>query len=102
MHGQATFRRSAALCALLMILRVFVFAPARADAAIEGMTVFLDPGHNGANDASIARQVPDGRGGTKECQTTGAGTEDGYSDTPSTSTWHFVFATPSTSWVWTP
>ena len=63
-----------------MILCMFVFAPARAHAAIEGMTVFLDPGHNGANDASIARQVPDGRGGTKECQTTGTDTEDGYSE----------------------
>ncbi len=30
--------------------------------------MFLDPGHNGANDASISRQVPTGRGGTKDCQ----------------------------------
>jgi N-acetylmuramoyl-L-alanine amidase len=45
---------------------------------IEGMVVVLDPGHNGANDASINRQVPNGRGGTKECQTTGSATDDGY------------------------
>lgn len=45
---------------------------------IAGKIVFLDPGHNGANDASINRQVPDGRGGTKECQTTGTATDDGY------------------------
>ena len=32
---------------------------------IAGMVVFIDPGHNGANDASISRQVSDGRGGTK-------------------------------------
>jgi N-acetylmuramoyl-L-alanine amidase len=38
----------------------------RADAAsgIAGRIAFLDPGHNGANDASINRQVPTGRGGT--------------------------------------
>jgi N-acetylmuramoyl-L-alanine amidase len=42
------------------------------------MIVFLDPGHNGANDASINRQVPNGRGGTKECQTSGTTTDSGY------------------------
>lgn len=42
------------------------------------MIVFLDPGHNGANDASLTRQVSNGRGGTKDCQTTGTATEDGY------------------------
>jgi N-acetylmuramoyl-L-alanine amidase len=45
---------------------------------IAGTAVFLDPGHNGANDSSITKQVPDGRGGTKDCQTTGAATADGY------------------------
>jgi N-acetylmuramoyl-L-alanine amidase len=47
-------------------------------ANIAGMIVFLDPGHNGANDDSINRQVPNGRGGTKECQTSGTTTNDGY------------------------
>ena len=42
------------------------------------MTVFLDPGHNGVNDSSITRQVPTGRGGTKDCITTGTATNDGY------------------------
>ena len=42
------------------------------------MAVFLDPGHNGAQDASINRQVPNGRGGTKECDTSGTATADGY------------------------
>ena len=55
-----------------------VLTPAQANASIEGMSVFLDPGHNGANDASIGAQVPDGRGGTKECQTTGTSTAAGY------------------------
>jgi N-acetylmuramoyl-L-alanine amidase len=42
------------------------------------MAVFLDPGHNGANDSSITRQVPNGRGGTKDCETVGAATNNGY------------------------
>ena len=51
---------------------------AAAPASIAGRIVFLDPGHNGANDASISRQVPTGRGGTKDCQTSGTSTNDGY------------------------
>jgi N-acetylmuramoyl-L-alanine amidase len=47
---------------------------------VAGMIVFLDPGHNGANDASMTRQVPNGRGGTKDCQTTGTATESGYTE----------------------
>jgi N-acetylmuramoyl-L-alanine amidase len=43
-----------------------------------GRTVFLDPGHNGANDASMTRQVPTGRGGMKDCQTSGTSTAQGY------------------------
>jgi N-acetylmuramoyl-L-alanine amidase len=46
--------------------------------AIAGKIVFLDPGHNGANDASISRQVPTGRGGTKDCQASGTSTDSGY------------------------
>lgn len=42
------------------------------------MIVFLDPGHNGANDGSIGRQVPTGRGGTKDCQASGTTANDGY------------------------
>jgi len=45
---------------------------------IAGMIVFLDPGHNGANDASLSRQVPTGRGGTKDCQTSGTAADDGF------------------------
>jgi N-acetylmuramoyl-L-alanine amidase len=47
---------------------------------IAGMVVFIDPGHNGANDASIGRQVPTGRGGTKDCQASGTSTNSGYSE----------------------
>ena len=40
-------------------------APAAKAAGLAGAVVFLDPGHNGANDSSISKQVPTGRGGTK-------------------------------------
>jgi N-acetylmuramoyl-L-alanine amidase len=45
--------------------------------------VVLDPGHNGGNaaaSAAINRQVPDGRGGTKPCNTTGTETDAGYAE----------------------
>lgn len=58
-----------------------VLAPAPASAGpVAGKIVFLDPGHNGANDASISRQVPTGRGGTKDCQASGTSTDDGYAE----------------------
>lgn len=43
--------------------------------------VVLDPGHNGGNaahPAQIQRAVPDGRGSTKPCNTTGTATDAGY------------------------
>jgi N-acetylmuramoyl-L-alanine amidase len=43
--------------------------------------VVLDAGHNGGNaahSADIGRPVPDGRGGTKDCNTTGTATDAGY------------------------
>ena len=70
--------------AAIAILIVVTAAPtpnaAAAPGNIAGMIVFLDPGHNGANDASISRQVPTGRGGTKDCQTSGTSTNDGYQE----------------------
>ncbi|BDH59581.1 hypothetical protein MTP03_45200 [Tsukamurella sp. PLM1] len=45
--------------------------------ALAGKKIFVDPGHNGANDASINKQVPTGRGGTKPCQTTGTTSVNG-------------------------
>jgi N-acetylmuramoyl-L-alanine amidase len=50
-------------------------------AAARSHVVVLDPGHNGGNagaPAAINRQVPDGRGGTKACNTTGTATDAGY------------------------
>jgi N-acetylmuramoyl-L-alanine amidase len=59
-----------------------------APGSVAGMIVFLDPGHNGANDASMTRQVPTGRGGTKDCQTSGTNTDDGFAE--HTFTWDTV------------
>ncbi|WP_067697048.1 N-acetylmuramoyl-L-alanine amidase [Nocardia jejuensis] len=45
--------------------------------------IVLDPGHNGggaANPGVINAQVPDGRGGTKPCNTTGTSADDGYTE----------------------
>lgn len=54
---------------------------ASAPAAADPPVVVLDPGHNGRNSrnpAEINRQVPDGRAGTKPCNTTGTQTNAGY------------------------
>jgi N-acetylmuramoyl-L-alanine amidase len=54
-----------------------------APAAGQARVVVLDPGHNGGNaadPAAINRQVPDGRGGTKACNTTGTSTDAGYAE----------------------
>jgi N-acetylmuramoyl-L-alanine amidase len=68
------------IAALLSMSATFVTGDPQASAAVDlsGTAVVLDPGHNGTNDASISRQVPNGRGGTKACNTTGTATNDGY------------------------
>lgn len=56
-------------------------APGVPASAADAPVVLLDPGHNGGNaaaPAAINRQVPDGRGGTKPCNTTGTATGAGY------------------------
>lgn len=57
-----------------------VAAPTAAPAPPAPLVV-IDPGHNGGNGAhpeQINRPVPDGRGGTKACNTTGTATNAGY------------------------
>ena len=76
-------RRSGAIAATIVLLALALplnGPPIARASPVEGMSVFLDPGHSGANDASMSSQVPDGRGGTKECQTTGTATKDGYAE----------------------
>lgn len=51
---------------------------------LSGRTIAIDPGHNGGNAthaSEIARPVPDGRGGTKPCNTTGTATASEYPET---------------------
>ncbi|MDV6270117.1 Rv3717 family N-acetylmuramoyl-L-alanine amidase [Rhodococcus globerulus] len=55
-------------------------AAAPATEPLIGKVVFLDPGHNGANDDTIDTQVPTGRGGSKNCQTTGTNTDAGFAE----------------------
>ncbi len=63
-------------------------APARTASAtpagaLSGLTIAVDPGHNGGNfthPQEIARLVPDGNG-SKECDTTGTAAPDGYRET---------------------
>ena len=79
MPVSATLRVGATAAACLVVAASTLASPASAAPAnIAGMIVFLDPGHNGSNDGSIARQVPTGRGGTKNCQESGTSTNDGY------------------------
>ncbi|MGW0159987.1 Rv3717 family N-acetylmuramoyl-L-alanine amidase [Mycobacterium sp. NPDC003323] len=80
MHVPNSLRVGAAAAAALLVAATGAAAPPAGAApnSIAGTIVFIDPGHNGANDASISRQVPTGRGGTKECQTSGTSTDSGY------------------------
>jgi N-acetylmuramoyl-L-alanine amidase len=48
------------VCSLVVI----VAARTAAAANIAGIAVFLDPGHSGAYDSAMTRQIPNGRGGT--------------------------------------
>lgn len=55
--------------------------PVGTTAARPAPVVLLDPGHNGGNagaPARVNRPVPDGRGGTKPCNTVGTATDAGY------------------------
>lgn len=80
----ARLRVGAAVAAGLLAAASTLIIPASdvraAPSNIAGKIVFLDPGHNGANDDSISRQVPTGRGGTKDCQASGTSTDDGYAE----------------------
>lgn len=78
----ASLRVVAATFAGVLLAASSLAAPVAtaAPGSVAGMIVFLDPGHNGANDASITRQVSNGRGGTKDCQTSGTNTESGYAE----------------------
>ena len=71
---------SAIAAATLVAASTFAGPAHAAPANLAGKIVFLDPGHNGSNDASISRQVPTGRGGTKDCQASGTSTDAGLAE----------------------
>jgi N-acetylmuramoyl-L-alanine amidase len=68
------------MAALLLVGAELVVGPApQAHAAdLAGNMIVLDPGHGAAADGPLGRQVPNGRGGTKDCQTTGTATDAGF------------------------
>ncbi|MEB4207469.1 Rv3717 family N-acetylmuramoyl-L-alanine amidase [Mycobacterium sp. 94-17] len=66
------------ICMIVAASAIIIPNAVAAPSNIAGMVVFIDPGHNGSNDASINRQVTTGRGGTKDCQTSGTATNTGY------------------------
>lgn len=71
---------AAVLVTLSGLTPAAVADPASPDMSIKlvGKTVFLDPGHQGPNHTeNLAKQVGNGRGGTKDCQTTGMTTVNG-------------------------
>src|SRR5258707_12787317 len=75
---------AAAMMTVSGLVPATVFAdPATPEMAtkLAGKTVFLDPGHQGPNHSeNLARQVNNGRGGTKDCQTTGMTSVNGVTE----------------------
>lgn len=72
-----------------LVPAVAAAVPADSESAtkLSGHTIFLDPGHQGPNHSeNLSRPVDDGRGGTKECQTTGMTTVNGVAE--HTITWN--------------
>ncbi|MDT5081216.1 MAG: N-acetylmuramoyl-L-alanine amidase [Mycobacterium sp.] len=51
-----------------------------ARAELAGKVIVLDAGHGASANAPLTSQVPNGRGGTKDCQTTGTSTNDGFGE----------------------
>lgn len=47
-------------------------------ADVAGKTIVLDAGHGASSEFPLSDQVPNGRGGTKDCQTTGTSTNAGF------------------------
>jgi N-acetylmuramoyl-L-alanine amidase len=55
-------------------------APQASAADLTGKVIVLDAGHGASAAAPLTSQVPNGRGGTKDCQTTGTSTDDGFAE----------------------
>ena len=71
--------RSLALVLLSLLAWGAVMAPqAGAAGPLDGKVIVIDPGHGGGDAAALSRQVTNGRGGTKDCGTTGTSTDAGF------------------------
>lgn len=75
----ASLRVGAAAVAAILVAATPAAPAQAAPTNLAGKIVFLDPGHQGSMEG-LSRQVPTGRGGTKDCQAGGTSTEDGLSE----------------------
>jgi N-acetylmuramoyl-L-alanine amidase len=73
-------RALTAVASLLLMAAAMVAGPVpHADAAdLTGKVIVVDAGHGASADGPLTRQVPNGRDGTKDCQTSGTSTDDGF------------------------
>jgi N-acetylmuramoyl-L-alanine amidase len=71
--------RALAVVVSLIVAGVAIGPAPQAHAAdLTGKVIVLDPGHGAESEGPLTRQVPNGRGGTKDCQTTGTATDGGF------------------------
>ncbi|MGE2732180.1 Rv3717 family N-acetylmuramoyl-L-alanine amidase [Mycolicibacterium vaccae] len=75
----AILRVGAAAVAVVVTAATVAVPAHAAPTPVAGKIVFLDPGHQ-ASMAGLSRQVPTGRGGTKDCQASGTSTADGLAE----------------------
>jgi N-acetylmuramoyl-L-alanine amidase len=61
-----------------VVVTAGLFAAPHAAADVAGQTIVLDPGHGASSEFPNSQQVPNGRGGTKDCQTSGTSTNAGF------------------------
>jgi N-acetylmuramoyl-L-alanine amidase len=80
--------RIAITAAVVLAVWAGVVTAPHAAADIAGKTIVLDPGHGASAEFPYGHQVPNGRGGTKDCQTSGTSTDDGFPE--HTFTWDVV------------
>ena len=74
-------RHSALVASVILVAGGLFAGPAPiAHADLAGKTIVLDAGHGASVDGPLTRQVPNGRGGTKDCQTSGTSTNDGFGE----------------------
>jgi N-acetylmuramoyl-L-alanine amidase len=73
-------RALAMSAAVVLVGAGLAVAPHAHAADLTGKVIVLDAGHGASAAAPLTSQVPNGRGGTKDCQTTGTSTNDGFGE----------------------